>query len=110
MLQSPVPYIEEDIRLVPTRPRHATCEVLEGSPKSIRSSNSSADRPNIVMVHDSFMTALAPFLNEHFEAVQYEWQSEFPKDVIERERPALVIHEYVQRRLMDHKPTSGVSE
>ncbi|WP_166830905.1 alginate O-acetyltransferase AlgX-related protein [Thalassoroseus pseudoceratinae] len=108
MLQSPEPYIEEDIRLVPLRQRHANCEMLEGDPKSVKSTNPSADRPNIVVVHDSFMTAMAPFLNEHFEAVQYEWQSDFPKDVIERERPALVIHEYVQRRLMSHQPEPGV--
>ncbi len=104
MLQSPIPFVEEDIRLIPKRKRNASCDVLKGSPKSVRSTNPSADRPKIVMVHDSFMTALAPFLNEHFEAVQYEWQADFPKDVIERERPAIVIHEYVQRRLMDHEP------
>jgi alginate O-acetyltransferase complex protein AlgJ len=66
--------------------------------------NPQADRPNIVVLHDSFMRALAGFLNEHFQRVCYkrrsgDWRDPFPAELIERERPTMVIEEMVQRRL-----------
>ena len=66
--------------------------------------NPRADRPNIVVLHDSFMRALTGFLNEHFQRVCYDRRSDdgrgtFPAELIERERPTLVIEEMVQRRL-----------
>jgi alginate O-acetyltransferase complex protein AlgJ len=74
--------------------------------------NPAADRPNIVVLHDSFMGSrqeqhfqkLAGFLNEHFQRVCYECRREdrgdpFPAELIEQERPTMVIEEIVQRRL-----------
>jgi hypothetical protein len=66
--------------------------------------NPQADRPNIVVLHDSFMRALTGFLNEHFQRVCYQRRREdrrgpFPAELIERERPTMVIEEMVQRRL-----------
>jgi hypothetical protein len=76
-------------------------------PKELRyipASNPMADRPNVVILHDSFMGALAGFLNEHFERVCYERRREdrpdqFPAELIQREQPTMVIEEMVQRRL-----------
>jgi alginate O-acetyltransferase complex protein AlgJ len=70
----------------------------------IPATNPQADRPNIVVLHDSFMRALAGFLNEHFQRVCYKRRREdqrdpFPAELIERERPTMVIEEMVQRRL-----------
>jgi alginate O-acetyltransferase complex protein AlgJ len=69
----------------------------------VATTNPQADRPNIVILHDSFMRALAGFLNEHFQRVFYKrrmnQQDPFPVELIERERPTLVIEEMVQRQL-----------
>jgi alginate O-acetyltransferase complex protein AlgJ len=70
----------------------------------IPTTNPQADRPNIVILHDSFMRALAGFLNEHFQRVCYKQRAKdrcgpFPAELIERERPSMVIEEMVQRRL-----------
>jgi hypothetical protein len=90
---------------------HATTQVPASSryplPQEscfIPATNPQADRPNIVVLHDSFMHALTGFLNEHFQRVCYQKRGEdrrdrFPEELIERERPTMVIEEMVQRRL-----------
>jgi hypothetical protein len=52
------------------------------------------------------MMALGPYLGEHFSRIQYKWTREFPTDLIERERPAFVVEEMVERRLMGEPPTT----
>jgi alginate O-acetyltransferase complex protein AlgJ len=56
--------------------------------------------PRVLMYQDSFNTDLAPFLSEHFSRVVYGGGSRNLPELIERERPALFVHEFVERVLM----------
>jgi hypothetical protein len=53
-----------------------------------------------VVIHDSFMRALHPFLSEHFARVVYDWRRQPDVELIETERPDVVIHELAERFLM----------
>jgi alginate O-acetyltransferase complex protein AlgJ len=55
--------------------------------------------PRAVMFRDSYSVALLPFLSEHFGRIAYIWQHDFNKEVIEIEKPDVVIHEIVERLL-----------
>jgi len=57
-----------------------------------------------IVFQDSFGEALRPFLSERFQRVVYSWQVVFDPGMIERERPAVVIHEMVERTLMVNLP------
>lgn len=60
--------------------------------------------PRLVMFRDSFATRLIPFLSEHFGRAVYQWQNDVDLDLVAQERPALVIHEMVGRRLVSYTP------
>lgn len=61
--------------------------------------------PRAVIFHDSFFWELLPFLAEHFRFAVYAWvnpQTEldprfFDKELVERERPDIVIDEFTER-------------
>ncbi len=114
MLASPIPYREDVIDLVPMKPELQVPIQFYGSPKS------DADRyrqhahphgkiPKVYVLHDSFMTALSPFLAPNFQEATYKWTNQFPAEEIEKAKPALVIQQLVQRRLMELKPNNPPS-
>lgn len=107
MLDSPLAERERSIQLVPTRPRRAFLPefgiIAEATPART-SDCPDAELESAVVLHDSFVVALAPFLSEHFERVEYVWTTDFPAYVIDRERPQIVIHEFVERELMKRPP------
>ena len=107
LVESPLAYREEVIRLVPRQPRKAVSE--EVAPRNLVTTCDEAPLPRAVVLHDSFMQALAPFLSEHFQRAHYLWTRDFRTDVIDRERPALVIEEMVERRLMSAPPPNPES-
>jgi alginate O-acetyltransferase complex protein AlgJ len=53
----------------------------------------------LVLFRDSFAGYLIPFLAEHFQRTVCIWDRNFDRTVVERERPALVITEFVERAL-----------
>lgn len=61
--------------------------------------------PDAVVIRDSFAQELVPFLSEHFNRVTYLWPyptsaraiRNFDKETIGREKPAVVIEEFVER-------------
>jgi hypothetical protein len=55
--------------------------------------------PSAVVLHDSFGIAMRPFLAEHFRHSLHLWQRTLEADVLERERPDLVIQELGERLL-----------
>lgn len=61
--------------------------------------------PRAIVFRDSFTSALAPFLSEHFRRAVYAWQHEFETNLIEREGADVVIHEIVGRHLYTFTPT-----
>jgi hypothetical protein len=60
--------------------------------------------PRAVMFRDSFATWLIPLLSENFSRILYSWQYTFDREIVERERPAIVIQEMVERALMEGSP------
>jgi alginate O-acetyltransferase complex protein AlgJ len=57
--------------------------------------------PRAVMFRDSFCDRLMPLLSDHFRRIVYCWQYVFDYELVERERPDVVIQEVVERALMD---------
>jgi hypothetical protein len=109
MARSPFPFHDTLIRLVPKRKRHGGGRIVSESHgvesgRDVVSELPVAALPTAVIVHDSFMGALAPFLNEHFRRARYRATGKFPHELIERERPAIVIEEIVERGLMNAHP------
>lgn len=56
--------------------------------------------PKVVMNHDSFGDSLAPFLAQRFRRTVLVEGTRLDQALIERERPDLVIQEFVERALM----------
>jgi hypothetical protein len=56
--------------------------------------------PRVVMNQDSFGANLAPLLAEHFSRAVFVDGSRIDRALVERERPAIVIQEFVERVLM----------
>ncbi|MBF0480507.1 MAG: hypothetical protein HQK81_01030 [Desulfovibrionaceae bacterium] len=55
------------------------------------------DLPRAVVFQDSFCVALMPMLAEHFSRIVYVWNFDFDAQLIEREKPDVVILECVER-------------
>jgi predicted Zn-dependent protease len=67
------------------------------------------DLPSAVIFRDSFMTAASQFFSESFRRVVYVAAGEgIHYDLIERERPDVVIHQMGERRLtsVPHEPST----
>lgn len=103
---------EQCLHLIPLAPRRARAaneKVI--APSGIELDNppfaTECDRvtlPHAVMFHDSFISALQPFLSEHFRRIAYVRHDDFLPEVIERERPEIVIQEWVERKLASVTP------
>jgi alginate O-acetyltransferase complex protein AlgJ len=102
-------YREEEVRVVPRRPRRA--HDPDGSPLRyetivvkihplVISEVDDPRLPRAVMFRDSYASSLIPLLSEHFRRVVYAWKIDaagFDLSLIERERPDVVIDEIVDR-------------
>jgi hypothetical protein len=60
--------------------------------------------PSAVMLYDSFGLAVRPFLAEHFRRSLFLWRTTLEPDVLDRERPDLVIQEMCERCLQGAPP------
>ncbi|MEQ1757701.1 MAG: hypothetical protein ABL986_05240 [Vicinamibacterales bacterium] len=60
--------------------------------------------PRAIVFRDSFGARLIPYLSEHFSHVEYYWQDELDYDEIERQRPDVVIQEFVARHFFTYGP------
>lgn len=101
---------ETDLTLVPRRPRRARVVEPAGAPADAeegRLVTEVDDRslPRAVILRDSFVSALAPFLSEHFSRAVYLWQNDFDANTIAREHPDIVIQEIVGRHLYSFIPS-----
>jgi alginate O-acetyltransferase complex protein AlgJ len=56
--------------------------------------------PRAVIFRDSFATWLIPLLSENFSRSLYSWQYTLDRELVERERPDVVIQEMVEVALM----------
>ncbi len=93
---------EEHIEFVPTAPRRA--HKVTGDPFALQEIEilecSDCGGLRVVMTQDSFNTNLAPFLAEHFSRTVLVDGTRLDHALIENERPAIVIQEFVERALM----------
>lgn len=69
-----------------------------------------ASLPRVVVFRDSFMSSLVPLLAERCSRCVFLWQKDLDPEVIRQERPDLVIHQMVGRRLQSYLPYDAVSE
>jgi hypothetical protein len=60
--------------------------------------------PSAVVLYDSFGLAVRPFLAEHFRRSLFLWRTTLEPDVLDRERPDLVIQEMCERFLQGAPP------
>ncbi len=105
---------ENMIRLIPHPPLTAAGHNLENIARFVRQSYrecKTAPLPNIMMVHDSFYQRLRHFLSESFSRVLYvwDWNLNFYPEVVEREKPQLVIDEMAERFLLGKIPINPES-
>ena len=104
----------ECVRLVPLKPRRA--QYTEGASGPVvpggtlferrASACPGAEVESAVFFHDSFGVAFMPLLAEHFQRTVFaRTKGGFDRELVERERPAIVIDEFVERMLMSDVAT-----
>lgn len=98
-------YPEERIDLTPRAPRRAhrvplSVPAAVPNPEDFSAFECAGCGPRAIMYQDSFNTNLAPFLSEHFSRIVYGGGSRLSEELFDRERPAVFIHEIVERALM----------
>lgn len=71
----------------------------EGAGRSILSTISGIPLPGALVFRDSFSDALIPFLSEHFSRALFVHSFSVDLDLVDREKPDLVIFELAQRYL-----------
>lgn len=99
MLNSPLPVIETEVKMLAARPRKAMMtpnKPLYG--RIVECPDAPFSRA--VVIHDSFYPYMTQFFEEHWQHLCSVWTLEFPADVVEEERPDVVIQEMVERKLM----------
>lgn len=101
---------EEDLALLPKRPRQARVIEPPGAEPTAEeglliTEIPGSTLPRAVIVRDSFMSALVPFLSEHFSRAVYVWQKDFDATTVKEEHPDVVIHEIVGRHLYNFIPS-----
>ena len=55
--------------------------------------------PRALIIHDSFMVFMKPFIAEHFSYAEFIWRDNFSLSDIDRVQPDVVIQEIVERNL-----------
>lgn len=54
--------------------------------------------PKAVMFRDSYTNTMMPYLNEHFSRIAYYWSFPIRDDLVLKEKPDIVIHQFVGRQ------------
>jgi hypothetical protein len=101
---------EDDLTLVPKRPRRARVLEPAGAAPTDEEGRlvteiADATLPRAVIFRDSFVSRLVPFLSEHFSRAVYVWQNDFDADLVTKEHPDVVIQEIVGRHLYNFIPS-----
>jgi hypothetical protein len=104
---------EEELTLVPLRPRQARVVEPPGALPTdevghLLTEMPGSNLPRAVVFRDSFTSALVPFLSEHFSRVLYVWQNDFDADIVAKENPDVVIQQIVGRHLYTFLPTPAL--
>ncbi|MBB6454562.1 hypothetical protein HNQ94_003051 [Salirhabdus euzebyi] len=73
----------------------------------VKGNESISNSYKLLMFRDSFSNALIPYLSENFSSSIYVWDYAFNTDIIQHEKPDIVIHELAERylhALLDENP------
>jgi alginate O-acetyltransferase complex protein AlgJ len=102
--------LEEDLELLPKRPRLARVVAPLGALPTAEEGRlvteiPGSSLPRAVIFRDSFGSKLVPFLSEHFSRAVYLWQNDFIPDTVEAEHADVVIEEIVGRHLYSFVPS-----
>ncbi|MGC3966253.1 MAG: hypothetical protein QM775_02430 [Pirellulales bacterium] len=109
LLNSPVPFREDWLTLLPRTPRQAKSEVVGATSDGrtiTRWTCESASGGCLVVLHDSFFKRIMPLVGEQFREVYYVPGLEFPLAEIERWQPDAIIQQFVESKLMSRPPTN----
>ena len=90
-------FVERSISLIPLTPHRAKLE--QAADRMIISSIPDSPLPGALIFRDSFSDALIPFLSEHFSRAVYAHSFSVDLDLVESEKPDIVIFELAQRYL-----------
>ena len=90
-------FVERSISLIPLTPHRA--ELEQAADRMIISSIPDSPLPGALIFRDSFSDALIPFLSEHFSRVVYAHSFSVDLDLVDSEKPDIVIFELAQRYL-----------
>lgn len=101
---------EEDLSLAPRRPRLARVVDPPGAAETDEEGRlvteiPGSTLPRAVIFRDSFTSRLVPFLSEHFSRAVYLWQNDFDAQIIDQEKPDVVIQQIVGRHLYNFIPS-----
>jgi len=90
-------FVERSPSLIPFTPSRA--ELEQEANRMIISSIPESNLPSALVFRDSFSDALVPFLSEHFSRVVYAHSFTVDLDLVDREKPDIIIFELAQRYL-----------
>ena len=90
---------------VPFRAKALPEEVLPASAffkyKPVFNMGPDPNAPKLLMFRDSFAVYLMPYLDEHFSRSVYVWTPILIPDIIEKEKPDIVVQEIMELFLPD---------
>lgn len=105
--------VEEDLQLEPRGGRQARVVEPANASRGLMDARvvteGPAAGPRALIFRDSFGSAMIPFLSEHFSRAVYVWQNNFDPALVAKERPAVVIQEWVSRHLHTATPYDAVA-
>lgn len=96
-------------------PQHPTTKSSKGGPVHTFLRPAAAERPDTdlprgLMFHDSFSLAYADLLREHFQRLAWVWHDDFFQNVVQSERPDVVIQQLLERKLGHVVPNDIVED
>jgi hypothetical protein len=96
-------FTDEEVDLYPIEPQRAVRYplnyALQPASPAYATEINDPRLPKAVIFHDSFAPYFAPYLSEHFERIVYIRAYVVDWEVIDREKPDVVILQFVERRL-----------
>jgi hypothetical protein len=108
LLDMPIPPVEEHVRVRFAREPLLT-HLMDGrDERQVRWTLNQRTAPlsRAVVIHDSFFIPLIPAFGDRFERVAYVSYRDFHPELIENERPQIVVQQIVERSLLTLKPTN----
>ncbi len=88
---------EPGVPVAPRTPPHAV---------PVAKARNDARLPRAMVLRDSYFEALIPFVSEHFDRTLYLFTHELDPEIVDRERPGVVMEEMLERYLMMAPPMS----